>query len=106
MEINIPESEIVDSAVEMVNDLRAEIDRLNMEAVTNSINFELLKVHLRLQLEETEGRFERTNEFDSPEACNDYIKAARFMSENFGRKDNMIKEAKHWYDNYSLPFKS
>lgn len=106
MEINIPESEIVDSAVEMVNDLRAEIDRLNMEAVTNLINFELLKVHLRLQLEETEGRFERTNEFDSPAACDDYIKAAKFMAENFGRKDNMITEAKHWYDNYSLPFKS
>jgi len=106
MEINISESEMVDTAVEMVTDLRNEIDRLNSEAVKNSINFELLKTHLRLMLQETEGRFERTNDFDSPEACNDYIKAAQFMAENFGRKDNMIKEAKNWYDNYSLPFKS
>jgi hypothetical protein len=77
-----------------------------MEAVKNSIDFELTKVHLRLQLQETEGRFERTREFDSTTACEDYIKAAQFMADRFGRKDNMIKEAKHWYDNYSLPFKS
>lgn len=111
MEINIQESDLVNSAVELMQDdrnkmdaMQIEIDRLNAENVKNSILFEMLKNHLSIFLCETEERFNRKMKFDSDTICEDYIKAATFMEENFGRKNHMVKRAKHWYDNHSLNF--
>jgi hypothetical protein len=113
MEIKIQESDLVESAVQLMQDdrnkmhaMQLDIDRLNAENVKNSILFEMLKNHLSIFLCEIEERFNRTSEFDSDTICEDYIKSALFMQENFGRKNNRIFDAKYWYDNHSLPFKS
>jgi hypothetical protein len=104
MEIIISESSIVESAVEMVNDLTAEVDRLNVENIKNSLLFERMKNHLSIFLCEMEERFNRTSAFESDEICQDYIKAATFMAENFGRTNNRVSDARHWYDHHSLNF--
>jgi hypothetical protein len=65
-----------------------------------------LRLHLSKFLDEAEERFNRTSEFESPEACIDYLDAAKFMASYYGRVNNKVVEAKHWYDNYSLPYKT
>jgi hypothetical protein len=125
MEINIPESEMVDTAVEMVNDLRAEnetllktaetfkaeVDRLNTILLQESINKtqgsevkRILLLHLSKMLDEHEEIFGRTGQFESVEFANDYIEAAK-AAKFLGRNIDRIEDVQEWVNSPdSLPF--
>jgi ribosome-binding ATPase YchF (GTP1/OBG family) len=83
-----------------------EIDRLNNEALKNSVQF--LNVGNRLQesnnhlfkmLDEHESAFDSDETFVSPQICVDYIEAAKHCAAYFGRTNNRIKWAQEWLDN-------
>lgn len=85
--------------------LEAEVDRLNKEALENSITFENIKLkletsnmHLDKMLEEKEHEFDRTQQFESYEICRDYLDGAIYMDKYFNRKSNRIEAAQQWYD--------
>lgn len=59
--------------------------------------------HLCKFLDEFEGRWDSDEQCDSPEIALDYLDAARFMLNHFGRVHNRIDDIQKWYDNY-LPF--
>lgn len=67
-------------------------------------NLSQLDPHLRVFLQEIECAFDVSQACASPEIALRYIEAAKYMEEVFNRKHHRIKEIKHWYDNYSLPF--
>ena len=54
-------------------------------------------------LQEFEGKFSSDETCDSPEIARDYLDAAIFMRDNFGRKENCIREVEAWYSDY-VPF--
>jgi hypothetical protein len=92
--------------------LNKEIDRLISENLRHSEKYNGIRLqlstsnmHLFLFLDEMEARFDKTSEFDSPEICRNYLDAANYCEKYFDRRNNRINDAKHWYDNYSLPFK-
>lgn len=85
--------------------LEAEVDRLNKEALENSITFENIKLkletsnmHLDKMLEEKEHEFDRLHYFESYEICRDYLDGAIYMDKFFNRKSNRIEAAQKWYD--------
>lgn len=62
-----------------------------------------LAFHLSKFLDEFEGKWDSDEQCDSPEIAIDYLDAAIFMRNFFGRVNNRIDEVQVWYDNY-LPF--
>jgi predicted nuclease with TOPRIM domain len=93
--------------------LRREIERLTNESFKASHRYEKIRLqlstsnmHLFKLLDEMEERFKNTSDFDSPAICQDYIDAAKHAAQCFNRTNNQLSEAEHWYNNYSLPFKS
>jgi len=63
----------------------------------STLVIETLFGHLKNFLDEKESEFYRTKQFESPEICISYIEAAKYAI-NFGRTENMIKDAKAWLD--------
>lgn len=59
--------------------------------------------HLCKFLDEFEGNWDSNEDCDSPEIALDYLDAAKFMLNHFGRVHNRIDAVQEWYDNY-LPF--
>ena len=59
--------------------------------------------HLCKFLDEFEGKWDSNEDCDSPEIALDYLDAAKFMLNHFGRVHNRIDAIQAWYDNY-LPF--
>lgn len=126
MEIKIQESEMVDTAVEMMQSLKeenekllkmaetfkTEVDRLTTVLLQESINRKnlesingYLKQYLGEMLDEHEAIFSRTGQFESTEFAEDYINAAtaaRFC----GRKGDLVNYVQEWLNSEdSLPFK-
>ena len=79
-----------------------------LEAEKNAHKKTFLKLdtatkHLCKFLDEFEGKWDSNEDCDSPEIALDYLDAARFMLNHFGRVHNRIDAVQEWYDNY-LPF--
>lgn len=94
-----------------LKNLSKEIDRLITDNLHHSKKYNGIRqqlstsnMHLFIFLDEMEARFDNTSAFDSPEICKNYLDAAIYCSNYFGRVNNRINEAKYWYDNYSLNF--
>lgn len=105
--------ETIESNNRDLRQLNKELDRINEENLKNSMKYNGIRAQLAMSnlhlfnfLDEMEARFDNTSSFDSPEICKDYMEAAKYTAQYFGRANNRYSEAKHWYDNYSLPFKS
>lgn len=90
-----------------------EIERLLkgsvlLEAEKNAHNRTAYKLNtvvrfLNTFLSEFEGAWDNDEECASPEIAKDYLEAAKFMRDTFGRTGDRIDAIKSWYDNY-LPF--
>lgn len=59
--------------------------------------------HLAKFLDEFEGKWDSDEQCASPEIAQDYIDAAKFMANYFGRVNNRIRHVEEWRDNF-LPF--
>ena len=106
------DQELMQHALERLEDQRKEIDRLNDMNIKNSIKFEELKKdndkvksqlktsnrHLFNFLDEMEGRFDSDEKFDSPQICIEYLDAAKYCEKYFDRVNNRVREAQRWYD--------
>jgi len=85
---------------------REEIDRLNGEALKNSIAFEKLKTQVNVLsgllhefLNDYEGAFDADGKPSSIEmAENFYLPAAKYMREHFGRGNHRIDSMQNWID--------
>lgn len=97
---------------------RKEVDRLNNEALQKSLAIQAVREHIKKQKEtidilvhhcrklcdEVEARYDNDENFPStvfisPEFARDYMDAALFLENHFGRKGNRVEQAKKWYDN-------
>lgn len=103
--------ETLDNNERELKNLNKELDRLISENLKHSEKYNALRLqlstsnmHLFKFLDEMEARFDNTSKFDSPEICDDYIKAADYCAKYFGRTNNRVSDAKYWYENYSLNF--
>ena len=101
---------MLETAIQRIEDLRKEVERLNEVALKRSIEFENMKskletsnMHLFKFLDEIEGAFDVSCEFSSPEACIEYIDAALYARNYFFRNDlGRIDAAREWYYHYKI----
>lgn len=105
--------ETIEDQNRKLRELDKALDRERSETLKNSMKYNGIRAQLAMSnlhlfnfLDEMEARFDNTSSFDSPEICKEYMEAAKDTAQYFGRSNNRYSEAKHWYDNYSLPFKS
>jgi hypothetical protein len=105
--------ETIEDQNRKLRELDKALDKERSETLKNSMKYNGIRAQLAMSnlhlfnfLDEMEARFDNTSEFDSPEICRDYMDAAKYTAQYFGRLNNRYDQAKHWYDNYSLPFKS
>lgn len=62
-----------------------------------------LALHLENFLDEFEGAWDNDEQCASPEIAQEYIDAAKYMADNFGRINNRIRAIEEWLNNY-LPY--
>jgi hypothetical protein len=64
-----------------------------MKSQLSTSNYHLFKF-----LDEMEGAFDSNEKFDSPQICRDYIDAALYCLNYFGRSNNRVLQAEAWYN--------
>lgn len=67
------------------------------------LKLQTVVIHLSKFLDEFEGHWDSDEQCASPEIAQDYIDAAKFMADNFGRINNRIRDVQKWLNEY-LPF--
>lgn len=111
---------VLDGLLETIEDQNRKLRELDKaldlereQTLKNSMKYNGIRAQLAMSnlhlfnfLDEMEARFDNTSAFDSPQICKDYLDAAKYTAQYFGRTNNRVTEAEHWYNNYSLPFNS
>ncbi len=97
-EASLSDTISIGKAIAAVPSMIREISHLQSRLHMSNIHlFKMLdEMEARYDLRDEEGMQER---FDSPAICLDYIAAAMYCEEHFGRKNNRITQAREWYDN-------
>lgn len=123
--IKFTDRELLETAVEQIDEQREEIHRLNVkiqerdkeidrmvtqflqESINKTQGNEVKRIlldHLSKMLDEHEAIFERFRQFESVEFANDYIEAAK-AAKFLGRKVDRIEDVQEWVNSPdSLPF--
>src|SRR5690606_15870758 len=73
------------------------------ELLKMSMKMNTVAMHLSKFLDEFEGAWDSDETCASPEIAQDYIDAAKYMMNHFGRINNRIRDVEEWLNNY-LPF--
>lgn len=125
MEIKFTDKQLLDTAVDQINEQREEIHQLNVkiqerdkeinrmvtqflqESINKTQGNEVKRIlldHLGKMLDEHEAFFDRFGRFESVEFANDYIEAAK-AAKFLGRKVDRIEDVQEWVNSPdSLPF--
>lgn len=102
--------ELLDALTEANTDcklLRERQIQIDKDNLKKSIEFEATKKsldivarHLEKFLDEFDGAFYANDRCASCEIAQDYIDAAKYMADNFGRINNYIRQVEEWLENY------
>jgi hypothetical protein len=75
-----------------------DYNMMTTNLLDGSAKIEFLKKYLALQLCRVEGLFDSDPRQLSDEEYIEYIEAAQYMADNFGRKNHRIRLVKEWID--------
>lgn len=91
------------AAVEKNIELMKQNAQKDNELHKMSMKTNTLAMHLSKFLDEFEGAWDCDERCASPEIAQDYIDAAKYMMNHFGRIENRIRAVEDWVNNY-LPY--
>lgn len=90
-------------ALQNIEELRAKNWELQLALNKEREKTKALNHHLGRFLNEFEGAFDTDESCASTDIAEEYIEAAKYTADNFGRVNNRIRQVEEWVNNY-LPF--
>lgn len=95
-------AETYEKAIQTIDELSArdrEVFELKQDARKSALKLDTVAKHLDNFLDLFEARFSVEGKCDSPEHAIQYLDAAKYMRDNFGRKDyRYISLIQDWYN--------